>query len=219
VIPYYDEDGITIYHGDCLSLLTNLPSPELVLTDPPYGIGYDLPGRDNHAGSGTQRARRGFHAPIRGDMTPFDPAPWIGQPAVLFGANHYSDRLPVGGWLVWDKSGGGRAPVTSFAGIELAWTNATRRVSMFAHLWTGYLRDTEVSSGSLHPNQKPVALMRWILERWSSPGDLILDPYMGSGPIAQACKEMGRRYVGIEIEERYCEIAVQRLAQGVLEFS
>lgn len=70
----------------------------------------------------------------------------------------------------------------------------------------------------LHPTQKPASLMRVILEEWSAPGELIYDPYMGSGPVAQACRELGRRYIGVEIVEEYCEIAVQRLAQGVLEF-
>jgi site-specific DNA-methyltransferase (adenine-specific) len=89
---------------------------------------------------------------------------------------------------------------------------------MFTHLWNGYNRDSEIGY-HVHPTQKPVALFRWCLDRPTLPGDLILDPYMGSGPIARACHEMGRRYIGIEIEERYCEIAAKRLAQGVLSFA
>ena len=99
---------------------------------------------------------------------------------------------------------------------EVAWSNVLTGARVFHHMWLGIYRDSKLSSRGFHPTQKPVALMRWILERWTKPGDLILDPYMGSGPIAQACHEMGRRYIGVEIVEDYCRIAVDRLRQGVL---
>jgi DNA modification methylase len=78
------------------------------------------------------------------------------------------------------------------------------------------IKASERDQVRVHPTQKPVALMRWILTKWSKPGDLILDPYMGSGPVARACLDLGRRYIGVELEERYCEIAVSRLSQQVL---
>ena len=87
---------------------------------------------------------------------------------------------------------------------------------MFAYQWNGACRQGEKETHGLHPTQKPVALMRWILGRASEPGDLILDPYMGSGPVAKACKEMGRRYIGVEMMEHYCQRAVKRLAQEVM---
>jgi DNA modification methylase len=134
---------------------------------------------------------------------------------VLFGGNHYSDRLPVGGWLVWDKTGGNKAH-TLMADAEMAWHNLHRSVDVFHHLWLGAFRESEHKLRGVHPTQKPVALMRYIVDRWTQPGDLMLDPYMGSGPVARACLDLGRRYIGVEIEERYCQIAVERLAQGVL---
>jgi len=82
-------------------------------------------------------------------------------------------------------------------------------------MWAGYKRDSELGH-HVHPTQKPVALMRWILDKWTEPGDLVFDPYMGSGPIAQACHELGRRYIGVEIVEEYCQTAVNRLGQQTL---
>lgn len=216
MIPYYSEDGITIYHGDCLEVLPSVESADLLLTDPPYGIGWDNPtslGRLNRAVAPPSTLGGN---PIVGDDRPFDPAPLLRFPrVVLWGANHYSDKLPPGGWLIWDKTGGGKAR-TFMADAELAWHNMGHGADVFHHLWLGTFRDSEIREPRVHPTQKPVSLMRWILERWTKPGDLVFDPYMGSGPIAQACHEMCRRYIGVEIEERYCEVAVQRLAQGVL---
>ncbi len=103
--------------------------------------------------------------------------------------------------------------------MELAWSNVAQTPQLFNHYWRDWLRRASERGSRLHPALKPVSLMKWVLGNWTVPGDLILDPYMGSGPVAQACHEMGRRYIGIEIEEKYCEIAVDRLAQGVLEFS
>jgi DNA modification methylase len=112
----------------------------------------------------------------------------------------------------------GRSRMAS-APVELAWSNVASNPELFNHFWAGGpLHRASERRTSLHPAQKPVALMRWIIDRWASPGDLVLDPYMGSGPIARACLDTGRRYIGIEIEERYCEIAVKRLAQEVLDF-
>lgn len=216
--PYYDEDGITIYHGDCRDVLPTLDPADvaLVLTDPPYGIGWDT----EYAARGMGRLTQSHdYPPVYGDAEPFDPAPLLrfGR-CILFGANNYADKLPVSpGWVVWDKDLG--LNTSDLSDAEMAWTNVTGGVRIFRHLWKGMLKDSERTEKRVHPTQKPVALMRWLLERWTEPGDLVLDPYMGSGPVAQACSEMRRRYIGIEISERYCEIAVQRLAQGVLEFT
>jgi DNA modification methylase len=96
---------------------------------------------------------------------------------------------------------------------------AQLRRRLFNCFWAGspVHRLGEERGSQLHPTQKPVALMRWIVDRTTKPGDLVLDPYMGSGPVARACMDLGRRYIGIEIEERYCEAAARRLGQGVLD--
>lgn len=221
--PYYDEDGITIYHADCADVFPFVEPPEvaLLLTDPPYGIGW-YTGSDRRKVRGqlhgaTPPSRR--HPPIVNDNAKFDPRPLLAyQRLALFGAQHFADRLPASpGWIVWDKSLGLNDSHQGDA--DLIWTNFLGATRVFRHLWKGVLRDSEQTDVRSHPTMKPVALMRWILNKWTEPGDLVLDPYMGSGPIAQACKELGRRYIGVEIVEEYCQAAAQRLAQEVFALS
>lgn len=215
--PYYEDEHVTIYHGDCREVLPSIGAVDLVLTDPPYGKG------ENTAYNSRGRQSHNDYPPVHGDDEPFDPKHLLRFPRlVLFGANYYASRLPdSGSWIVWDRldglwSSSREQGFNDTTDAELAWTNLGGVVRMYRHRWTGYQRGSETGA-ALHPTQKPVGLMRWIVGRWTDVGDLVLDPYMGSGPIAQACKETGRRYVGIEIEERYCEVAAQRLSQGVLD--
>jgi site-specific DNA-methyltransferase (adenine-specific) len=149
---------------------------------------------------------------VIGDGEPFDPSHLLTYPrAVLWGANWYADKLPPsGGWFVWDKTPRGAREGFMYSHCELAWTNLQGRIAKFSLEWNGSVRNHE---GILHPTQKPVALMRWIIEKFTGWGDLVLDPYMGSGPVAQACHELGRKYIGIEIDEHYCEIAANRCRQ------
>jgi hypothetical protein len=212
--PYFERDGIVIYLGRWEEVLPTLAvRPSLLLTDPPYGIAHDT---DYTRFTGGVAASFSSHAAIAGDATPFDPTPLLtlAPRVILWGANCYSDRLPQGSWLVWDKRApGGAKNVMSDA--EVAWFNQGHGVYCFSHTWDGFNRASERGT-AYHPTQKPVALMRWVLSRWSQPGDLVLDTYAGSGPIAKAAMELGRQYVGIELEERYCEIAARRLSQMVL---
>ena len=211
--PYYDRDGIRIFHARCEDVLPHVDpaSVGLLLTDPPYGIDHDTDYRRFTKGAVAGNA----HQRIDSDAEPFDPAPLLRFPrAILFGANCFSDKLPTGSWIVWDKrSPGGGKNVMSDA--EVAWFSHGHGVYIHSHAWDGFNRASE-RGAAYHPTQKPVALMRWIIERWTEPGDLVLDPYMGSGPIAQACYELGRRYIGCEVVEDYCATAVKRLSQQVL---
>jgi DNA modification methylase len=212
--PYFDQDGITIYHADCRDVLPTIDpaSVDLVLTDPPYGIDLDT----DYAGEQNKNRGGASYLRVAGDDADFDPLPLLAfGRCVIWGANNFASRLPdYGNWFVWDKVTRNDLGVR-IAECELAWTNFLGRTRCYRHMWSGAFRDSERGT-AYHPTQKPVSLMRWILDGWTEPGDLILDPYMGSGPVAQACHEMGRRYIGIEIEERYCEIAVSRLGQQVL---
>lgn len=217
--PYYDEGGITIYHGDCREILPELGAFDLELTDPPYGTGYQYQSRHRTGRGGPKRWSGNSFGAIDGDAEPFDPSHLLGvAPAIiLWGANHYASKLPDNAlWFVWDRKAG-RAPDTNITDAELAWVSGHRfkTVRMFRHMWAGLQRDSEIAEGSLHPTQKPVALMSWCLGFFPD-ARTVVDPYMGSGPVARACKDAGRRYVGIELVERYCEIAVRRLAQEVL---
>ena len=221
--PYYEHAGITIYHGDCREILPGLPKVDAVITDPPYGIAWNT---DYSAIKNSSRTvirpslsaggHRKSYPAIKGDDGPFDPSPWLSfRTVVMWGANNFSDKLPRGGWLIWDKrdlSGG-----CFMSEAEGAWTNQVNSVRIFSHCWQGFSRASE-NSEHYHPTQKPVALMAWCIQKSKAEGT-ILDPFMGSGTTLVAAKNLGRKAIGIEIEEKYCEISAKRLSQEVFDFT
>jgi site-specific DNA-methyltransferase (adenine-specific) len=212
--PYYEEEGIVIYHADCRDILPHLPKVDLVLTDPPYGINYN---REDEPQSKHVFQHRGQLTTVRNDDVAFDPSFLlaVGNGHIFWGANCYASRLPDNPkWLAWDKViNNGLA--LRIAEVELAWTDCVGRSQAFRYLWSGGYRAGEIGQ-YLHPTQKPIELMRWCMTRPGVPDGLILDPFMGSGTTLRAAKDLGRKAIGIEIEEKYCEIAVKRLAQEVL---
>lgn len=211
---YYSRNGITIYHGDALEVWSALAleDADTVVTDPPYGISY------SPAGGGTGWTVKTFTSAdlVRGDNAPFDPSFLLTHPRlVLFGANHYADHLPPrDSWIIWDKRVG--IPSNDFADCEMAWCSLGGPARVVRHLWNGAFRASERGEQRVHPTQKPLAVMRWIVERYTLPAGRVVDPYMGSGTTLAAAKTLGRRAIGIEIEEHYCEIAAKRLSQDVL---
>lgn len=208
--PYFDDGQVTIYCGDAREILPSIDGVDLLLTDPPYGIGYQHGTRKGGNMLGMDGHR------IAGDTEPFDPTPLLTYPrVVLWGGNHFADRLPVSrGWLIWDKRTG--TPSNDQSDCEMAWTNLLNVARLFSARWSGRHRTgREQRDGRLHVMQKPVALMAWCIRLAQSSG-LICDPYMGSGTTLVAAREHGYRAIGIELEERYCAIAVDRLRQGVL---
>ena len=218
--PYFQDESCTIYHGDCREILPRLTA-DLLVTDPPYGIDAAVDNKRFSGGTVTgPRTSVGERQKVRGDSEPFDPSHLLGfKRLILFGANNYAAKLPPSnGWLVWDKREGLEDMKDwPFGEGELAWTNVTGAVRFFRNRWMGLVRDSEHGE-HFHPTQKPLALMVWILGRWTLPGQLVLDPYMGSGTTLRAAKDLGRKAIGIEIEERYCAIAAKRLEQQVLIF-
>jgi DNA modification methylase len=222
---YVDEKaGIAIYHGDCLSVLASMPAIDrragLLLTDPPYGIG-EARGKNSSRSKPFGKSRsRIIHATDYGvaewDNAPPDSwllsfvrslAPW----QIVFGGNFF-DLPPSSCWLVWDKDNSG-----DFADCELAWTNLPKAVRKFVWRWNGMLQEDMANKEQRwHPTQKPEAVMRWAIGQAPDDCAVILDPFMGSGTTLRAAKDLGRRAIGIEIEERYCEIAAKRLSQEVL---
>lgn len=225
--PYYEENGITIYHGDCREILPSLPAGAALVSDPQYGIGFNVNAkRSRNTGLDFGKHRKPADrnpdwTPLQNnDRTPFDPKPFLVFPEViLWGANNFAESLPNSrGWLIWDKLGD-KQPC-AFGDCELAWTSIDQSTRIWRQVWRGLVREGEenVANGSkLHPCQKPIALMRWCVRFTSS--DTIIDPYMGSGTTLRAAKDLGRKAIGIEIEEKYCEIAANRLRQEVLQFA
>jgi site-specific DNA-methyltransferase (adenine-specific) len=204
--PYYEHGGIVIYHGDCREVLPLLDPVDLVLTDPPYGIAATWRG-----GKGHRWGKAANQTPERNewDSAPPDPALIAailakGKQAVIWGGNYFD--LPLSrGWLVWNKPERG----FSLSEAELAWTSKDTVIRVFDYRRSE--RDRK------HPTQKPLALMRWCLQQFPD-AQTVLDPFMGSGTTLRAAKDLGRRAIGIEIEERYCEIAATRLAQECFAF-
>jgi site-specific DNA-methyltransferase (adenine-specific) len=217
IAPYYDDAGITIYHGDCRDVLEHAAPFDLVLTDPPYGINLQTDNRRFSGGTRGHIARHGNGAgtgggaPIPGDDHPFDPS-WlltIGRVQIIWGWNHFADRLPRGTCLVWLKREDA-AFQTFLSDAEMAWFSTGHGVYCRRDL-----SNNAITNERIHPTQKPEALMRWCLG-FVPAARTIVDPFMGSGTTLVAAKRLGRRAVGVEIDERYCEAAAQRLQQGAL---
>ena len=209
----------TLYLGDCLEILPHLPKVDAVITDPPYGgaLSVDFAERFKSQAGGwwknTDRSTQQRHSAIVGDDKPFDPAPILAIDApvkVLWGGNWYASRLPdSGGWWIWDKRRGIENVEWPMSEAELAWTNIGKGVRVFRHKWFGLIRDSEKGEHH-HPTQKPVALMEWCIEKAKNP-ESILDPYLGSGTTGIAAVGLRRKFIGIEIEPRYFDIACERI--------
>lgn len=215
--PFWADESTAIFNADCNAILPLFDPARvnLLCTDPPYGIGFKL-GRTK-----TRKSRFEGRA-MYGDGQAFDPTPLLRFPRlVIFGANNFSQRLPPSqNWCVWDKRHGSKTDGKSdFREFELIWSNLRGGGRFFRHLWFGFCRASEGGIPREHPTQKPVALMRWLIERFSGPGDLILDPYMGAGTTLVAARQLGRPAIGIEYESRYCRAAVRRVKEVPLQAS
>jgi DNA modification methylase len=197
--PYYEHGGITIYHGDCRDLLPEV-SYGCILTDPPYGIGAC-------AGIGKYGRLRITKESAKWDQTVADLSHLTDVPSIVWGGNYFPLK-PSRMFLIWDKGAGftGR----DFAECEQAWCSWDGNARIFR-------RDPLAAGdyiGKQHPTEKPLPLLIWCLS--FLPLGRVCDPYMGSGTTLIAAKSQRRLAVGIEREERYCEIAAKRLAQEVL---
>jgi len=206
---YYRDDSVTIYNADCRQVLPFLTRFDLLLTDPPYGIGA-ANRRDGGAVCSRASGAKDYGERSVWDTT--SPPRWLidmiqdaAKDSIVWGGNYYS-LPPSMGWLVWDK---GQRDF-SLADAELAWTSRDKAVRCF-----NYSRGEAARDGRVHPTQKPLALMRWCLSLVADAAT-ILDPFAGSGTTGVAAKLEGRKATLIEISEEYCEAAAKRLSQGVL---
>lgn len=197
--PYKRKEIIgnaTLYLGDCLEILPTLEKVDAVITDPPYGIAANK----MTLGKGKKDFSRG------GDWDNERPdVSWIPTAAQWFciwGGNYFADMLPpTNDILVWHKLNDGR----SFSECEFAWTNAGKQSRIKSHHWSGEEKQ--------HPTQKPVQVMTWCMGFFMD-AQIILDPFMGSGTTGVACMNLGRKFIGIEIEPKYFDIACERISQA-----
>jgi len=212
--PCYSDDYVTIYHGDCGKIMPHLGQFDLLLCDPPYGIegNQAFSAREN---KGDKRWRcRTVKKYENSDWDKSIADEWlvslarrISEKQIIFGGNYY-DLPPSACWLIWDKEVTG-----GFADCEMAWTNLDKAARLKRYLWNGFRK--AMPEDRYHPTQKPLAVMAWALMQ---AGDVktCLDPWMGSGTTLRACKDAGVKCVGIEMQEKCCEIAAQRMLQEVL---
>jgi len=218
VTPYYEHAGIQIFHGDCRQILPFIPRCDLLCTDPPYGIGADQNLRANKQ-HGNALAPSKDYGRFNWDFAPA--SAWLIEQAchqtthqIIWGGNYYSFS-PSRCWLVWDKDNGNNG----YADCELAWTNLDKAVRRKRFQWMGMLQEhMDEKEERVHPTQKPVAVMVWAISQAPEMTKSVLDPFLGSGTTLVAAKQLGKQAIGIEIEERYCEIAAKRLSQEVLDF-
>jgi DNA modification methylase len=210
-------EGVTLHLGDCREIAAALSKKCAVVSDPPYGMDYDTDSTRFTGGQAPHNRERGdgrSDRTIIGDDEEFDPTPWLEYPEViLWGSNHYARRVPIGTTLIWLK----RYPEhygSFLSDAEIAWQSGGGGVYAFHAPDSIGRRRLEFTGSAFgkdtaHPFQKSIALMEWCIKRVKA--DLILDPYMGSGTTGVAAIRIGRKFIGIEIEPKYFDIACRRI--------
>jgi site-specific DNA-methyltransferase (adenine-specific) len=209
----------TLYLGDCREILPILAPVDALITDPPYGIGESSKRNASRGGyvggmGGSRKAKVAATDYGEYNWDQAAPPPELfaqimrcAERSIIWGGNYFG--LPAASkWLVWDKQNTG-----DFADCELAWTNLPGAVRIFRHMWNGMLRASERNTPRVHPTQKPIALMAWCI---AQAGEVctVLDPFMGSGTTGVACAQLGRKFVGIEIDPKYFDLACARIEQA-----
>lgn len=202
-----------IYNMDCLDGMRLMKEQGIkadwIITDPPYGISVNN-NMGRRKGDAKSDYKKAYWDKERLPKSYFDLMLETAGKCVIFGENYYTDYLPpTKSWIVWDKL---MSEDLSFSQVELAWTNADCMSKIFKCFPNG-------SEKRIHPTQKPLALMEWILNKYTKAGDLILDPFMGSGTTAVACHKLKRRYIGFELDEEYYKKAAARLEQAKSQLS
>lgn len=205
-------EGITLYLGDCREILPTLPKVDAVVTDPPYGIDY----RSGHATTDLWRAGRKISGDQSTEMRDLVLKWANGLPCLCFGDEDYKPencRMT----LVWDKGG-----ALGMGALDIPWKPSSERIFVLGRGFLGTRDEHDViycppvqsmaSNGRLHPTEKPVALLQRLVRK--VPG-VVLDPFMGSGTTGVACVKLGRKFIGIEIEPKYFDIACRRISEAL----
>ncbi len=196
----------TLYLCDCRDILPTLGKVDAVISDPPYGIAH------KHSGKANGKWTKANSQPIFMDDKHFDPRPYLVAPAILFGGDHFASLLPAGGiFHVWDKECGRTNRYDSFSDAEIFWSSFAGKRRVIRYMWKGLqVEEPANDQERFHPTQKPVAVMRQLIDMADKP-ETILDPFMGSGTTGVAAVQMGRKFIGIEREPKYFDIACKRI--------
>jgi len=193
-------DKITIFNEDNMLLMARYPNNyfDLAIVDPPYGIGEDG-GKARTRGSKKTNGKKKLWDNERPNVQYFNELNRVSKNQIIWGGNYFSDLLPASRcWLYWQKNMGG-----DFADGELAWTS-------FDKVLKQYTKRSETFN-RIHPTQKPVALYKWILDKYAKQGDKILDTHLGSGSIAIACHDYGFELTACELDSEYYDKAIERI--------
>lgn len=211
--PYYQDDAVIIYHADCREVLATLPNEAAALlhTDPPFGVGNFVQTTGRQRGRG---ANRGV-AVDWNDATPtaevFAEMRRVSVHRIIWGANFFNCFEPNGGAIVWLK----QQAMPNFSKADIASCTHFTKTETVTIPWTNFTATHKAQTD--HPCERPIALYHWALKYIpTAQHGFVLDPFMGSGTTLRAAKDLGRKAIGIEIEERYCEIAAKRMQQEVL---
>ena len=202
----------TLYLADCMDVLPTLDGVDAVVTDPPYGINLNTNNSRFSGGSEASKKKRGtgkkYEKKIIGDNKDFDPSEiLLGNRQIIFGWNNFANKLPKGSCLIWVKRNDA-AFGTFLSDAEIAYMSGGCGVYCFRDL-----SNAGITKDRKHPTQKPVSLMRWCLTHILD-SQTILDPFMGSGTTGVACVKEGRRFIGIEKDPEYFDIAVKRIGDA-----
>jgi len=203
--------NITLYNADCMEIMKGFADNQfdLAIVDPPYGIG-----AENHAGKKengwNQWEKKGWDSKTP-DKTYFNELFRVSKNQIIWGGNYMTDSLyPSMGWVIWDK---GQRDF-SLADGEMAWTSFNKAM----RIWD-YSRAKNLSEKRIHPTQKPVALYKWILDKYAKQGQTILDTHLGSGSSAIAAHDYGYEFTGIELDSEYYEAAKKRISEHQRQLS
>ena len=200
-----------IYNEDSYEAIKKIPdkSVDLILTDPPYGINADK----GVGGFGNSPKTAKKYIGNWDNQTPteelFKELLRVGKKVIIFGGNYFTNKIPVNGhWIVWDKVGETKFN-NPFSDCELAWTNIEKKiVKKYLNKQQGFINDGDERN---HPTQKPLRLFTEIIKDYSNENDIVADFFLGSGTTCVAAKELGRQYIGFEIDKEFCDISKNRL--------
>ena len=205
-----------LYEGDCLDILPTLGKVDAVVTDPPYGMNYT--GTAQTAQAGMKNSARRVVTPIVNDDHHFNADKFLSLIAadsvLIWGGDWFYDSLPANGsWIIWDKRASEASDTTPGAPFEVCWSRERRARRFIRHPWGGYFNKETTEADRWHPTQKPIGVMERCLG-FLPDAHTILDPFMGSGTTGVACAKLGRRFIGIEIEPKYFDVACRRIEQA-----